>query len=200
MFTGITQGIGLINRVIKAEGLTKFSVTVDPSLLSNLQKGASIAVDGTCLTVVDFDSTHIWFDVIAETLQCTTLKLIKTGDKVNIERSARFGDEIGGHIVSGHVCGTVTIMAVDRTINNCVMTFKCSPEWTKYLFPKGFISLNGASLTLVNVDRNEGTFSVHLIPETLQRSTIGSKKVGDLVNMELDTQTRSIVDTVEAMK
>jgi len=197
MFTGIVRGIGQITEVVTLPGLTKLAVALDTPLLSDLQKGASIAVDGVCLTVVDFDSSKVWFDVIDETLQRTTLKSVKLDQQFNIERSARFGDEIGGHIVSGHVFGTVAITSIERTENNCILTFRCPPEWTKYLFPKGFITLNGASLTLVDVDKKKGGVTVHLIPETLQRTTFGSKQVGDLINMELDTHTQTIVDTLE---
>ncbi|MEI8364857.1 MAG: riboflavin synthase subunit alpha [Parachlamydiaceae bacterium] len=197
MFTGIICGIGRVANVIVLPGLTKLAVGVTPSLLVGLQKGASVAIDGICLTVVDFDDSKIWFDVIAETLQQTTLKSVEVGAHVNIERAARFGDEIGGHMLSGHISGTTPIISILRTENNCILTFQGSPQLTKYLFPKGYIALNGASLTLVDVNNSSGAFTVHLIPETLERSTFGTKKVGDVVNVEYDSQTQAIVDTIE---
>ena len=137
--------------------------------------------------------------MIGETLQRTTLKQLGKGDFVNIERAARFGDEIGGHLLSGHIMGTAHIESIERTAHNCVMWLRCSLEWGKYLFSKGYIALNGASLTLVDVEKATGLFSVHLIPETLRQTTLGAKKAGDLVNIEIDAQTQAIVETIEGL-
>lgn len=197
MFTGIIRGIGRVSDIKKLQGLIKFSVTADAACLAGLQKGASIAVDGVCLTVVAFDATTVWFDAIAETLKRTTLESLKKGQKVNIERAARLGDEIGGHLLSGHIFGTATAQSVKKTKNNCILTLLGPSKWMKYIFPKGYIALNGASLTIVNVDKKKSTFSVHLIPETLQATTFGTIKAGDKVNLEFDTQTQVIVDTIE---
>lgn len=198
MFTGIVKGIGKVAQVKIAPGLTTFAVAMDPPLLEGLQQGASIAIDGVCLTVVNFDTKQVWFDAIAETLKRTHFNTLKEDQLVNVERSARFGDEIGGHILSGHIFGTAVVSEIERTPNNCAVTFHCPPEWTKYLFPKGYVALNGASLTLVDVDKMEGRFSVHLIPETLQRSTFGKIKVGDRVNLEFDSHTQTLVDSIES--
>ena len=118
------------------------------------------------------------------------------GQLVNVERSAKFGDEIGGHVLSEHIIGTAEIVKVHLLENNRVMTFETNPDWMKYFFPKGYIAVDGVSLTLVDVDHS-GTFTVHLIPETLRLTTLGFKKEGDLVNIELDSQTQTIVDTIE---
>ncbi|MEI8124328.1 MAG: riboflavin synthase subunit alpha [Parachlamydiaceae bacterium] len=198
MFTGIIREIGTVTETTFFDGLLKLEVTIeDSSVLSRLETGASIAIDGVCLTVVSFDLFKIKFDVINETLERTTLKAIRKNQKVHVERSARFGDEIGGHVLSGHVFGVVTIAAINQDKNNCEIVFQAKPEWTKYLFPKGYIALNGASLTLVDVNTEKGTFTVHLIPETLRKTTFGMKKVGDFVNLELETQTQAIVETIE---
>ena len=197
MFTGIVKGIGKVAQVKTAPGLTSFAVAMDPPLLEGLQQGASVAIDGVCLTVVNFDAKQVWFDAIAETLNRTHFNTLKEGQLVNVERSARFGDEIGGHILSGHIFGTVTVTAIERTPNNCAVTFQCPIDWTKYLFPKGYIALNGASLTVVDVNKTEGQFSVHLIPETLLRSTFGKIKVGDRINLEFDSQTQTLVDSIK---
>jgi len=199
MFTGIVQGTFPIQQVKQTPGGLRFSVALDETISSGLQQGASVAIDGVCLTVVEFTPKSVSFDVIKETLTRTTLKFIKEGSLVNVERSAKIGDEIGGHLLSGHIFGTATIHAIDRTDGKYAVNLKCPPQWTKYLLPKGYVALDGASLTLVDIDQAEGLFSVHLIPETLQKTTFGIKKEGAFVNVELDSQTQAIVDTIERL-
>jgi riboflavin synthase len=196
MFTGIVRGIGRIAHIATSPGLKHFTIEIPSTFLSGIEIGASIAVDGTCLTVVKFTETQVSFDLIGETLARTTLGSLKEGDWVNMERSARVGDEIGGHLLSGHVCDRVTISAIEQKERNYILTLSCAPQWAKYLFPKGFVALNGASLTLVDVDQPSATFTVHLIPETLEKTTFGRKKVGDDINLEIDSQTQAIVDTL----
>lgn len=199
MFTGIIKKTCPVTAVKKHDSILSYAVAMDTSLLEGLQTGASVAVDGTCQTVVSMDSTGVWFDAIEETLKKTTINDLKVGDKVHIERSARFGDEIGGHILSGHVSCTASISKIENDSSRYVIFFHCDPYWCKYLFPKGYVAIHGASLTLVDVDirPDGGFFSVHLIPETLRLTTLGQKKVGDRVNIEIDTTTQVIVDTLE---
>lgn len=197
MFTGIVTGIGKIAELLPSPGFLRYAVEMPASHLAHLHRGASISISGICQTVVDFDHKKVWFDAIDETLKKTTLSTLKIGSPVNLERSARIGDEIGGHLLSGHIYGTAEITSLEKEENNCILWFKCPADWTKYLLPKGFVALDGASLTLVDVDKKKGLFSVHLIPETLERSTFGSKKKGDRINLELDSQTQTIVDTIE---
>lgn len=197
MFTGIVTAMGKVTELSPHNGVLRLGITTDASHLAHLQKGASIAISGVCLTVVDFNQTTVWFDVIGETLQKTTLDELELGKHLNIERSARIGDEIGGHLLSGHIFGTAKIASIERQGANCKMLFSCPPAWTKYLLPKGYVALDGASLTLVDVDHNQGTFSIHFIPETLKKTTFGTKVKGDRVNIELDAQTQTIVDTIE---
>lgn len=197
MFTGIVRGIGKIAQVEVLPGLHKLRITLGSSLLVGVELGASISIDGVCLTVVNFNEHDAHFDVIQETLEKTNLKLLNVGDSVNIERAARFGDEIGGHVLSGHIFGKATVHSIECSENNYILSLKCPLSWTQYLFPKGFIALNGASLTLVDVDKKQGIFSVHLIPETLAKTTFAKKKVGDSINVEIDTQTQTIVDTIQ---
>lgn len=197
MFTGIVRGIGKVANVKSLPGLTTFNFLIPSDLMMGMEIGASVAIDGTCLTVVSVTGNKITFDAIEETLNKTNLKFLKKGDSVNIERAARFGDEIGGHVLSGHIYGTATIQSIKRTENHSVISFNCPNQWTHYMFSKGYIALNGTSLTLVDVDREKGNFSVHLIPETLKRTTFGIKKENDPINVELDTQTQTIVDTLE---
>lgn len=198
MFTGIVRGICPIVELIHNHGIMRYAIELGPLLINDLQKGASIAIDGVCQTVVSLDKNKVWFDAIAETLQRTTLNNFKLDQLVNVERAARFGDDIGGHILSGHVFGTVKVVKIKRDENNCAFTFQCQPDWIKYLFSKGYIALNGVSLTLVDV-QPEGFFTVHFIPETLQQTTFGQKKEEDLINLEFDSQTQTIVDTLERL-
>ena len=197
MFTGIVQGLAKIEAVESTPGRKHISVLLGPDLITGLKIGASVAIDGVCLTVVSIDGDLAAFDVIQETLDRTTLNDIHAGRQVNIERAAKFGDEIGGHLLSGHIYDYTPIENVERSHNNVVMTFSGKAPWMKYLFPKGYVAIDGVSLTLVDVNPDKKTFSVHLIPETLRVTTLGRKHAGDKVNIEIDAQTQAIVDTVE---
>lgn len=150
-----------------------------------------MSVDGVCLTVVSLEDGRATFDVIPETLMKTTLQYLQEGQLVGCERSLKFGDEVGGHLVSGHVWGVVTIYQIE----NNEFTFSCPQDWIQYIFPKGYVALDGASLTVVDVSL-DGYFSVHLIPETLRMTSLGKKQEGDPVNLEIDSQSQVIVDTL----
>uniref|UniRef100_A0A383VR57 Lumazine-binding domain-containing protein n=1 Tax=Tetradesmus obliquus TaxID=3088 RepID=A0A383VR57_TETOB len=134
---------------------------------------------------------------MAETLRATSLGNLQLGSKVNFERSARVGDEIGGHNLSGHVHCTASIIQVEDTANNRRLSFRLSdPKFAKYVLPKGFIAVDGCSLTVGEV-WDEACFSVYLIPETMRVTVFGVKGQGDTVNVEIEAQTQAIVDTVE---
>lgn len=165
--------------------------------MQNLVTGASVAIDGVCLTVTAIEGARVRFDAMAETLEKTTIGSLKNGDRVNVERSARMGTEIGGHPMSGHVSTMAEIIRVDESENNKAMTFRVEPLWMRFIFSKGFISLDGASLTVVDADKQAGTFQVWFIPETLRLTRFGTKTVGDRVNVEIDPQTQVIVETTE---
>ena len=134
-----------------------------------------------------------------ETLDVTTLNNVKKNDIVNVERSVKLGDEIGGHLVSGHVSEVITVFEVERPENNHVITFQTNSEVMRYIFPKGYIALNGVSLTVGEVNRSDNRFSVYLIPETLRLTNLGRKEVGDSINLEIETQTRNMVDTISVI-
>lgn len=201
MFTGIVQACVEVASVDRRPGLVTFAIPLPERASRDLRVGASIAVDGVCLTVTSIAGeraeARVTFDAMEETLRRTTIGEIAAGRRVNVERSAALGDEIGGHLVSGHVTGTAEIAEVTTPENNHVVTFRVPPAWMKYILPKGFVALDGASLTIVDVDRAAGTFTVWLIPETLRMTTFGWKRVGDRVNLEIDARTQAIVDTVE---
>lgn len=194
MFSGIVQRQCSVKKMTLSEGLLRFTVELN-ELAQDVRIGASVAVSGVCLTVVEKTAKEVTFDVIQETLTKTTLGMIHEGDQVNIERSVRVGDEIGGHRVSGHVTGMATIRSIETPTNNWIVTLGCDPVWIDYLLPKGFVALDGCSLTIVEVGSD--WFTVHLIPETLRVTTFGQKKVGDKVNLELDPETQAIVATVK---
>lgn len=197
MFTGIVQGIATIDSLSAAPGLTSFAICFPEAQVHGVTIGASIAINGTCLTVTRQEGYRLYFDAMQETLRATTLGELKTGDRVNFERAARIGDEIGGHLLSGHVHTTADIVAIDRPDNNVTLEFEVPKPWARYIFPKGYIAINGCSLTIGEVRHNR--FNVHLIPETLRATTFGDVSVGDRVNVEIDSQTQTIVDTLARM-
>jgi riboflavin synthase len=198
MYTGIVQRSVEVTHLHDEPGLRTFAVRLPQELRDGLEIGASVGLDGVCLTVTRIDSEDVFFDAIRETQELTTLGEVELGNEVNVERSALSGAEIGGHEISGHVDGTLTIRDIENDENNCVLTFAAPANRMKYIFPKGFIALNGCSLTVVDVDREKAVFTVHLIPETLGVTTFGAKHVGDRVNFEIDRKTQVIVDTVRS--
>jgi riboflavin synthase len=199
MFTGIVQALLPVVELVRSPGLLRIGLALPEAQRRGLALGASVAVDGVCLTVAEMAGERVYFDAMAETLRKTTLGSLAEGDLVNVERSASVGDEIGGHLVSGHVMGTAEIVAIERPEGNHAARFRVPAAWMKYVLPKGFIALDGASLTVVDTDRARGEFSVWFIPETLRRTTFGRKGVGARVNVEIDARTQAIVDTVEAV-
>lgn len=194
MFSGIVQQKSLIIHVERKPGLVSIGIDLG-EFAGGLARGASVSVAGTCLTVTAVEGSVASFDIMGETLAKTTLGDLRPGDLVNTERSVKVGDEIGGHNVSGHVAGVATIAKIETPLNNWIVTFSCSKEWMPYILPKGFIALDGCSLTIVDV--GEDWFTVHLIPETLRITTFGSKKASARVNLEIDPMTRAVVDTVQ---
>ena len=194
MFTGIVQGVATIAEVITAPGLNTLVVRFPEAKVQGVTIGASVAINGTCLTVTRQDGDLLYFDAMQETLRLTTLGNLAEGDSVNFERAARIGDEIGGHLLSGHVHTTAVLAEIIRTENNVTLWFEVPESWMKYVFPKGYIAINGASLTIGEVTGNR--FNVHLIPETLRATTFGTAEQGQSVNIEIDSQTQAIVDTL----
>jgi riboflavin synthase len=199
MFTGIVQGLCPIESVEDLNNLRRLAVAAG-DLADGVELGASVAINGTCLTVTAAEEGGVlWFDVIRETLDLTNLGRLAPGDRVNVERSFRVGDEVGGHILSGHVAESIAVCDIDQADNLREITFSVPSQWMKYLHHKGFVSLDGASLTLSGVDHDRDEIKVSLIPETIARTTLGHVKIGDRVNLEVDAQTQAVVATVERM-
>lgn len=195
MFTGIVQGMAEIVMIEDKVGLRTHTISLPNEYAHNIRLGASIAQNGCCLTVTKIEGNDVTFDMMQETLSLTNLGEYKVGDKVNFERSAKVGDEIGGHNMSGHIMTTAQLIKIDISENNCTQWFKLDAKYMPYVMPKGFIGLDGCSLTIGDVVKD--TFNVHLIPETLHTTLFGTRKVGDRINVEIDSQTQTIVDTVE---
>lgn len=195
MFTGIVQGTAEVVHIIEKERFRTHRIRLPEAALPGLEPGASVAHNGCCLTVTRIEDDLVDFDLMQETLRVTNLGELTVGDRVNFERAARFGDEIGGHAMSGHILCTAEVVAIDTSPNNHQVRFKLPSAWRKYIFTKGYIGIDGISLTIGDVADDE--FDVNLIPETLQRTNIGSRRIGDRVNIEIDPQTQAIVDTIE---
>ncbi|MFC1235557.1 riboflavin synthase subunit alpha [Vibrio sp. F74] len=195
MFTGIVLGTAPVVSIKKKKLFQTHVVALDGAMLTGLKPGASIAHNGCCLTVTQVQGDLVSFDLMQETLKQTNLGLLNEGDRVNIERAARFGDEIGGHNMSGHIALTAMISDINISENNRTIWFRIPEDKMKYVLPKGYIGIDGCSLTIGDVNKNE--FCVHLIPETMQRTLFGERKLEDSVNIEFDPQTQAIVDTVE---
>jgi len=183
MFTGLIEDLGEIVQMGKKEN--SFQLTVASHFSLDTQDiGASISVDGVCLTVVKLDKQKFTVEVSPETLGRTTLQKRKRGDFVNLERALRISDRLGGHLVTGHIDGVGTIKSIDKKENSLVVSIEVSKGISPYLIEKGSVCLDGISLTINKVAGN--TFSVNIIPHTAQITTIGRRKVGDEVNIETD--------------
>ena len=195
MFTGIVQGKGEIVSIERGNEITTLQIRV-PST-EGLQIGASVSIDGVCLTATAFTDDIVSFDVIPETLEKTTLGQLEQGHHVNVERSLRYGDEVGGHLLSGHIIGRGLVSKSERVGDGAQYSIIAPPDVRKYIVSKGYIGIDGISLTIGDV--SEDHFELHLIPETLRLTTIGDKQVGDAVNLEIDSTTMMIVETVERM-
>lgn len=200
MFTGIVQGVAQIAEIIDQPGLRTFKIAFPAGFCEQLEIGASVAVDGVCLTVTQRHGADLAeFDVMQQSLAITTLGDLQNNSHINVERAARDGAEIGGHPLSGHVDFTASLAEIRRLENNYVMRIAVPAEWLRYIFAKGYIAINGASLTIAEVNRQEAWFEVWLIPETLRMTVFAEKKPGDSLNIEIERTTQVVVDTVRSM-
>ena len=201
MFTGIVQTRLPVADMTAQHDMSTFTFDFPAALSEGLQIGASVAVNGTCLTVRSISphasGARVSFDAIAQTLNVTNLGALEPGSLANIERSARYGDEIGGHVLSGHVMETVKVLSVEESANNCVVWMERPAHLAPYLLNKGFVALNGCSLTIAEL--KDDAFSVHLIPETRDVTTFGEVAAGDAINLEVDAQTQAGVETVKRL-
>jgi len=183
MFTGIVEAKGLISKKIRSSEGERLQVKVPEGFNKDLKEGASVAVNGVCLTVTEYSNDQISFDVIKETLRVTNLGDLNKNSEVNIERSLKFGDEVGGHLLSGHISCACKASLNDAEGEVEILVDK--PEsWGHYIHPKGYVALNGVSLTVGKV--NDESFSVYLIPETIRSTNLLSVEDGAKLNLEID--------------
>jgi len=196
MFTGIVAGTSQITAIEDGEEIRSFVVNL-AEFDEGLEVGASVALDGVCMTVVSIEGTVVRFDAIPETLERTTLGDLVADDWVNVERSLRMGDELGGHILSGHILMTARILQRTERGEAIDLLIETPPEALPYILEKGFVAVDGMSLTVGEV--SESSFALHIIPETLRVTTIGEKQVGHSVNIEIDSRTQAVVDTIRRM-
>ena len=184
MFTGIIEDIGDI-KSIKHEGDSAVLVIHSSKIMDDVKLGDSIAVNGVCLTARSISGNQFTADVMAETLRRSSLGALKPGSKVNLERAMQLGGRFGGHIVSGHIDGTGTIISMKREANAVWVEISADSKILKLIIEKGSIAIDGISLTVAYVD--DKVFKVSVIPHTASETTLLMKKVGDIVNLENDT-------------
>ena len=189
MFTGIVQHVGSVQAVGSTAAGKRLRIDLGP-LAEGLAAGDSVAVSGACLTVAAVSGSAAEFDAVAETLERTTLSELRVGSKVNLERAMHLGDELGGHLVQGHVDGTAEVRAIHRGGRHDV-EFAAPGELVDQMLPKGSVAVDGVSLTLVEV--GGGGFRVALIPATQTRTTLGELVVGSKVNVETDVIGRYVL-------
>lgn len=191
MFTGIIEEVGSIVSV------TAGNLTVGAKeTLKNLQIGGSIAVNGICLTVTSFDEKSFSVDVMPETLKRTNLGLLHPGDKVNLERPLKLNGEIGGHLVQGHIDDTGRVVQVAKEGEAMLIKFHAEPEVMRYIVTKGFIAVDGTSLTVTTKDAN--TFGVSIVGFTREHTILADKKPGDIVNLEVDVIGKYVAELAKA--
>ena len=178
--------------------LTEISIDLG-QLAEHLESGASVALNGVCATATRVCGTVATFHLVEETITLTNLGELSAGDQVNVERSFKVGDEIGGHVLSGHIGCTVRITCIETAEGLASMSVSVPGPWLNYLMQKGFIALDGASLTIAELNRESGTATVKLIPETLVRAGFENRAVGDRLNLEVDLRTQAVVDTVREL-
>ena len=195
MFTGIVSGKGHVQKIIKFKDYVSLIIKAPKGFSKSLTKGASVSVNGVCLTVKKGKTDILEFDVIEETLQKTNLKDISKSSKVNLERSMTAKTEIGGHLVSGHIHGTGEVLKVVNRQTTKDLQIKIPTILREYFFYKGYVALNGCSLTIGKVLKT--SFYIHLIPETVSVTTFKDIKKGDLINIEIEQATINTVETVK---
>ena len=193
MFTGIVEHVGSVLAIRSSASGKKLRLDIGPELSKGAASGASIAVDGVCLTIADFGGTWAEFDVVPETLSRTTLGTLRPGHPVNLERALAASGRLDGHFVQGHIDTTATVSQVVKTTYEVRLFFTLDdPQSAIHLVPKGSVAVSGVSLTLVTVDA--ATFSVALIPTTLAKTTLAIRNSGDKVNIETDMLAKIVVN------
>jgi riboflavin synthase len=198
MFTGLVEALGVVHRLDDDGTGGRHLVIAAPAFAADLALGESVAVNGACLTVVERDVQTCRFQAGPETLLRTNLGDLTPGDRVNLERSLRLGDRLGGHLVQGHIDGVGHIAERQRQGDWETVWFRCPVELAQQMVSKGSVAVDGVSLTLVDVERDR--FSVALIPHTLAQTTLGFKSVGATVNLETDLLAKYVQKCLENLR
>ena len=197
MFSGIVQTVGKIESIKDKNHIKTIRIETHGDYLEDIAIGQSVSVDGVCLSLVKKNNEYCEFEAVEETINRTTLGSYKQGTKVNLEKSLKFGDTVGGHFVSGHIHTKGRIVEVELIGESKNILVEIEEKWIKYLTEKGYISVNGASITIGKVSKN--TFYIHLIPETLKTTNLDELIYDNYVNLEFDQSTIAIVDTTERL-
>ncbi len=190
MFTGIVETTGRLARIEPRGGDVRLVIDAGSLGLGDVAIGDSIAVSGVCLTAIEIDGNAFAVDVSTETLSRTSLGALGVGARVNLEKALRLADRLGGHLVSGHVDGVARVVSIEADARSQRWTFELPPELARYAAPKGSIAIDGVSLTVNEVDG--ARFGVNLIPHTIDVTTLGDRKAGDVVNIEVDMIMRYV--------
>ena len=197
MFSGIVQTVGKIESIKDKNNIKTIRIETHGDYLKDIAIGQSVSVDGVCLSLVKKNNEYCEFEAVEETINRTTLGSYNQGTKVNLEKSLKFGDTVGGHFVSGHIHTRGRIVEVELVGESKNILVEIEEKWIKYLTEKGYISVNGASITIGKVSKN--TFYIHLIPETLKTTNLDELVYDNYVNLEFDQTTIAIVDTTERL-
>lgn len=195
MFTGIVTDLGEVRRLVRGQGReTRFEIATHYDL-STVEIGASIAHNGVCLTIIETGADWYAVEVSGETLSKTTLDDWSNGTRINLERALKVGDELGGHIVSGHVDGVARVASIRPDNQSMRFTFEAPEELARFVAPKGSVALDGVSLTVNEVDGR--LFGINVIPHTQAATTFGGLREGSRVNMEIDMLARYVARLLE---
>ena len=195
MFSGIVQEIGIIDSLVEGNEHLTIKLSCSMVFAKDKKVGDSVSVDGVCLTITKKTNSSLTFDAVKETLDRTIIKNYAKGSYVNIESSLSFGGSVGGHLMSGHIHLKGIVKEVLIVGDSKDIVIDTSPEWSKYLSEKGYIGINGCSITIGKI--HDSRFQIHLIPETLKTTNLDNLVFGDEVNLEIDQSTIVIVDTTE---
>ena len=197
MFSGIVQEIGMIDSLVEGNEHLTITVSCSVDFAKDKKVGDSVSVDGVCLTITKKTNSSLTFDAVKETLERTIIKNYAKGSYVNIESSLSFGGSVGGHLMSGHIHLKGIVKEVLIVGDSKDIVIDTSPEWSKYLSEKGYIGINGCSITIGKI--HDSRFQIHLIPETLKTTNLDNLVFGDEINLEIDQSTIAIVDTTERL-
>ncbi len=190
MFTGIIQAIGLVADIKINDGSYMLSISAPDNFLDKVKAGDSICVNGVCLTVTSFDKNTFHTDVSSETIRCTSFKQLEKNSQINLEQALTLSDHLGGHLVTGHVDGVGAIKHIEKENNSTRFTVSAPKEIAKYIAKKGSICMDGVSLTVNSVDRDN--FTVNIIPHTLENTVIIGYHTDTLINLEIDLIARYV--------